>query len=180
MSNIFYLAMAHALLYGPAINYEDIPDQFDVPLFQAFVALAIEDEIVGRDEPWNQGNFRSEVMDCRGRLPQLEGCPRLAEGSWLPSEKICYANYHFAKSIAYRLEWMAEADQTNAEEWQEAAQEINKRAWIWCDAASCMGAGGVMAKRQAMKGLRDRIGMDHWCNGTIPEPVPMRYLTRGD
>jgi len=152
----------------------------DTPLFQAFVSLAVQDELVGREEPWNQGNFRSEVMDCRGRIPQLEGCPRLAEGAWLPPEKLCYANYFFAQSIASRMSWMAEVDQANADVWQLAEQEVKKRAWIWIDAANCASANGIVGKRQSMRDLRDAIGMDHWCNGTIPEPVPMRYLTRGD
>lgn len=182
MLQIIYAALAFFMLYGDRdAEARKLGGLQIQPLCAAFVTLTIQDEIVGPGEVWGFGNFDTEVAGCRQRIAQLEGTPRMVEGMWLPCEKLCRANYHFALSLSWRFDLLADLEPHRKEHWEALARDCDRRASIWNMVSLFRPSGTcIVSQRRNLHELRERIGHENWANMKIPDSVPLESLPRMD
>jgi hypothetical protein len=141
--------------------------------------VAIHLEVLDRREQHltQSANFAADMKELQGRFQELAGAPFLDECVRFPERMV--ASDLLAGNRAYQEELKARLilDRIHEDDLRAALEETEELFRIW-DAvreARC-DYWFVTARRQALQELRDLVGVEAFCSGRLPPPVPVWRL----
>lgn len=139
-------------------------------LLRAATLLEVIDETHSAQWLYGPGSFQDELDLIRELFAELEGCPRLGEGEWLP-------NYAFAHHVCvFNARWIENLQETARwnPDWAQRIEAILDRGrpihtvyhhilWYRSDWST------VSDRRKALRDVRDMIGPEKWERREWPE-----------
>ncbi len=143
----------------------------------ALVQLALDAEIVdGREDrfrPATPADAAADLKELTGRYAEYLSAPQLEECHWFPPRRL--VNDFLTFNRAYRNDLLTRLalDPVHAEELRTAVAETDQLYLIWESLrdARCE-YYYVTVRRQALRQLRDLIGMEAFYRGQLPPHVP--------
>lgn len=181
------LVLAAGLLLAPAGTVDPIPSEDRWPavsaaLIQAGVNLEILDEREGNGhwinfgeeaEPYftSREHFQADLDSIRNRKPDLDTCPRLADGAWLPAHQSAVALSHYWSTRAAKFRQLAAWHTDRADQYQPHIATADQRFHLWEEIAYSKAEHiYIPARRESLRAVRKLIGDDAWNVRRLPQP----------
>lgn len=178
------LPLAVALLTSPA-DVSIVGNDIGVPL-EALQAAAVALELMdARESKWTfsseQGNsVATDLAAIRQRYAELHDAPPSWDAARFPIREVC--NEACSMNRRYR-EWLVQRQELfSSEEWITEAIGECDQLWTTWDTVRDSRAENyyVVARRRALKTLRERIGPAAYYGGFLPAPLPVWRMRRTD
>lgn len=153
---------------------------------QAILQVAVEWEILDPTEVKSWFSEQtvptvSELDLLRSRWKELCDAPYLSEAKNLPSREMADDALSFNRAYQQDL-WARDRIDALHRHWiRGVMQENDKLYWVWNHIRNAQsGHNHVTLRRQALKSLRELIGVQAYYSGRVPASVPMWSIPYAD
>lgn len=150
-----------------------VPSQVPEALWQALKQVALKTEIVGPHERWGS-DFRAELRYVRYHLRELADAPPLADSDFLPLGSVVARGLTFNLEYQRYVRMLRSLESHNQWYWQTVFEETRELQHIWDTMRIAQNpTDSFVARRRALKRLRETIGPDAYYQRMWPPYVPI-------